>query len=179
MMFDALLKGQPISQVFSKAVRPFASSEAAAGKVDPASAVQPMAALPAQLRSLNEGQTAHFQRKSAEYYGKLVSQGKINPRTVTPEEFVAKAEPLAERDPFSFDWSGLARSLCAFKMVADVHISGSRDRAEREEAIYQLQQVREIGLKQQESRKPVMGRDQMLISPAALAVSRERAIARR
>lgn len=170
MMFDALLKGQLITQVISKAVRPFDASEACT--------VKPVVALPAQLQGLNEGQSASFQRKSAEYFNKLVSQGKINPRTVTQEEFVIKAEPLAERDPFSFDWSSIARSLFAYKMVADVHVSGNRERAERAEATYQLEQVREIALKQQESRKPVLGRDQMLISPAALAVSRERAIKR-
>lgn len=182
MMFDGLLKGQPIAQVVSKAVRPFSATEASAHQIGQTSTVQPVTvvSLPTQLQGLNEGQSAHFQRKSVEYYRKLVAQGKINPRTVTKEEFIAKAEPLAERDPFSFDWSGIAQSLVAYKMVADVRISGNRERAEREDAIYQLQQVREIALNQQESRKTktVMGRDQMLISPAALAVSRERAIKR-
>ncbi|HEY9856968.1 MAG TPA: hypothetical protein V6D05_14595 [Stenomitos sp.] len=178
MMFDGLLKGQPINQVFSKAVRPFAATDTdvqTAHQISPAQAAA-VAALPAEIKRLNEGQTARFQSKSAEYYGKLVAQGKINPRTVTQEEFVVKAEPLAEKDPFSFNWLETAKSLLsAFKMVADVRISGNRERAEREDAIYQLQQVREIGLKQVEAHRTVMGRDQMLISPAALAVSRERA----
>ncbi len=179
MMFDGLLKGQPINQVFSKAVRPFAASEAQGQQALQANAVQSSAVLPAQIQDLNEGQSAQFQRKSAEYFGKLVAQGRINPRTVTKEEFVVKAEPLATKDPFSFDWLETAkRLLSAFTMVADVRISGNRERVEREEALHQLQQVREIGLKQVEARRSVMGRDQMLISPAALAVSRERAIKR-
>lgn len=180
MQFDGLLKGQPITQIIGHAVRPFAGSDSQAPKTAETFKAQAvtLAVLPAQLQSLNEGQTAHFQRKSVEYFKKLVSQGQINPRTVTQQEFVAKAERLAERDPFSFDWSSIARSLFAYKMVADVRITGNRDRAEREEALYQLQQVREIALQQQEARKPVMSRDQMLISPAALAVSRERAAKR-
>lgn len=180
-MFDGLLKGQPISQVFSKTVRPFVAMDTdlqKANQVSPAQAAA-VAALPAEIKSLNEGQTPRFQVKSAEYYGKLVALGKINPRTVTREEFVAKAEPLAVKDPFSFNWIEVAKSLLsAFKMVSDVRISGNRERVEREEALHQLQQVREIGLKQVEARKTVMNRDEMLISPAALAVSRERAIKR-
>lgn len=178
MQFDGLLKGQPIAQVFGKAVRTFEATDTDLQQAATITRAQAAAvsALPVEIKRLNEGQTARFQVKSAEYYGKLVAQGKINPRTVTKEEFVVKAEPLAAKDPFAFSWIETAKSLLsAFKMVSDVRISGNRERAERADALLQLQRVREIGLKQVEARAQVMGRDELLISPAALAVSRERA----
>lgn len=133
-------------------------------------------ALPAQLRSINQGQSIHFQRKSVEYYEKLVAAGLIDPRTVTKEEFVAKAEALAEHDAFAMHWSRTASRLVALNLVGAVWTAGNRERAEREEALLQLARTREIGLKQVEARHESLGRDEMLISPSALKNARERAV---
>jgi hypothetical protein len=132
-------------------------------------------ALPAQLRSVNLGQSVYFQRKTVDYYDKLVESGQIDPRTVTKDEFIAKAQSLAAHDPFAWHWSQTASRMVALAMVGDTLVTGNRERAEREAALYQLQQVREIGLKQVEARTQSMGRDENLISPAALKAARERA----
>lgn len=132
-------------------------------------------ALPAQLQSIQKGQSAHFQQKTVEYYRKLVSERKIDPRTVTPEQFIGQAEVLSQHDPLALGWGETAARLLAFNLVGHALTQGNHERAERADALYQLEQVRAIGIKQAEARLNALGKDQMLISPAALAVARERA----
>lgn len=154
----------------ARAVSPVGAEPVAAPKPQAVSTYQAdtfvrTGSLPAQLQPLVQGQSAHFQRKSAEYYDQLVKQGSIDPKTVTAAEFVQKAERLAKHDLFAFSWLHQAWNwLTAQHLFQDILHTAAAERREREQADNTLALVREIGNRQAEERKQAIKADELVLS---------------
>lgn len=91
--------------------------------------------LPPALAEMTDGQPVWVKRQAERYYGVLLKHHQIDPKTVTPEEFLEKSAEIAENDPTFDDW---ANRIMDVILTFDSQLKASREAREQERQAFML-----------------------------------------